>query len=114
MIPNGKGWHYLAVKKLSALLRWITSKHHCDFYCVNFLHSFGIESEPDSYRKECENRHFCNVLIPSKDTKILEFNQNKKFSPFIIYTDIECLIEKIYGYKNNSQNPSTMKVINFL
>ena len=26
MIPNGEGWHYLAVKKVSALLRGITSK----------------------------------------------------------------------------------------
>ena len=26
MIPNGEKWHYLAVKKLSALLREITSK----------------------------------------------------------------------------------------
>ena len=26
MIPNGEGWHYLAVKKLSALLKGITSK----------------------------------------------------------------------------------------
>ena len=27
MITNGKKWHYLAVKKLSALFRGITSKH---------------------------------------------------------------------------------------
>ena len=27
--------HYLAVKKLSALLRGTTSKHHGDFYCLN-------------------------------------------------------------------------------
>ena len=26
MIPNGEGWYYLALKKLSALLRGITSK----------------------------------------------------------------------------------------
>ena len=25
MIPNGEGWHYLAVKKLSALLRGIAT-----------------------------------------------------------------------------------------
>ena len=33
MISNeeNEGWHYLAVKKLSALLRGITSKHHGDF-----------------------------------------------------------------------------------
>ena len=31
-------WHYIAVKKLSTLLRGITSKHHGDFYCLNCLH----------------------------------------------------------------------------
>ena len=43
MIPNkvqeGR-WHYLAVKKLSALLHGITSKHKGDFYCLNCLHFF--------------------------------------------------------------------------
>ena len=31
MIPNGENLHYLAVKKLSALLRGINSKHYGDF-----------------------------------------------------------------------------------
>ena len=31
MISNGEEWHYLAVKKLSELLRGIMSKHHGDF-----------------------------------------------------------------------------------
>ena len=31
LIPNRERWHYLAVKKLSALLRKIMSKHHSDF-----------------------------------------------------------------------------------
>ena len=33
MISSGEGLYYLAVKKLSALLRKITSKHVDDFYC---------------------------------------------------------------------------------
>ena len=37
MIPNGEGWHYLAVKKLAALLRGITAKR---FSGLNCLHSF--------------------------------------------------------------------------
>ena len=45
MIPNGEKWHYLAVKKLSALLRGITSKHHGDFYCLNGLHSFATKNK---------------------------------------------------------------------
>ena len=38
-----KKWHYLAVKKLFALLYGINSKHKGDFYCLNCLHYFRIE-----------------------------------------------------------------------
>ena len=38
MISNGeKPWHYLAVKKLSPLLRGMTSKYYGHFYCLNYL-----------------------------------------------------------------------------
>ena len=51
--------------------------------------------------------------MPSGDTKIFEFNQYQKSdkAPFIIYADLECIIEKIDGYKNNPKNSSTTKVI---
>ena len=47
-----------------------------------------------------------------EDTKILEFNQYQKSdkAPFIIYADLECIIEKIDGCKNNPENSSTTKV----
>ena len=50
--------------------------------------------------------------MPSKDTKILEFNQYKKSykSPFVIYADLECLLEKIDEHKNNTENSFTTKV----
>ena len=43
--------------------------------------------------------------MSSEDTKILEFNQYQKFdkAPFIIYVDLECIIEKIDGCKNNPE-----------
>ena len=48
----------------------------------------------------------------SDDTKILEFNQYQKSdqAPFIIYADLECIIEKIDGCNNNPENSSTTKV----
>ena len=75
MILNGKGrevksegrWYYLAVKKLSTLLRRIT--------CLNCLHSFRTKNKLESHKKVCNNKDFCNVIMPSEDTKILEFNQ---------------------------------------
>ena len=38
----------------------------------------------------CENKDFCSVIMPSKDTKILELNQYQKSdkAPFIIYADL--------------------------
>ena len=43
MITDGKKWHYLAVKSLSAMLRGITSNHHGDFYCLNCFHSYRTQ-----------------------------------------------------------------------
>ena len=104
-------WHYLAVKKLSASLRGITSKHHSDFYCLNCLHSFGTENKRESH-KVCENKHFCNIVMPSEDTKTLEFNQYQApdKAPFVIYAYLEYLIEKIDGCENNPENSFTTKV----
>ena len=50
--------------------------------------------------------------MPSEDTKILEFNQYQKSDkvPFITYTDLECIIEKTDGCKNNPENSSTAEV----
>ena len=44
--------------------------------------------------------------MPSEDTKILEFDQYQKADkvPFIIYADLECIIEKIDECKNSPEN----------
>ena len=74
MINDGKKWHYLAVKKLSALPRGITSKHDGDLYCINCLHSFRTEV------------------------------------PFVVYADLESLLEKMNTCHNNPKNSSTTKI----
>ena len=50
--------------------------------------------------------------MSSDDTKILEVNlyQKSNKASFIIYADLECVIEKIDGCKNNPENSSTTKV----
>ena len=53
------------------------------------------------YVKNC----FCYIVMPSEDTKLLEFNHYKKSykAPFFIYADLEYLIKKINGCKNNPE-----------
>ena len=90
MIPSEKGWHYITVTELLALLIGGMSKHHGDFYCLNCLHSFATENKRESHKKVCEKQIFCYVGMPSKDTKKLEFNQYQKSdkASFVVYADL--------------------------
>ena len=45
MITDGEKWHYLAVKKLSALFRGITGNINGDFNCLNFFRSYTTENK---------------------------------------------------------------------
>ena len=71
-------------------------------------------------KKKCEshetvwgNKNFCSVEMASEDTtKILKFSKCQKSdkAPFIVYADLERLIEKIDRCKNNPEISSTTKV----
>ena len=80
MILNGEGqrWHYLAVKKISVFISRITSKNNGDIYCLNCCHSIRTKNKLESHKEVCENKDFCNLIKPSKYTKMLEFNQYQK------------------------------------
>ena len=75
----------------------ITSKHHGDFYCLNFLHSFITENKFKSQLKVCKNKDFCRIVITTQKNDMLEFNQYMKSDKFscIIYSDFESLIKNI-------------------
>ena len=90
MITDGKKWHYLSVKKLSALLRGITSKHDGEFSFLNCFHSFRTENKLKKHKNVCEDHDYCYVEIPKEDNKMLKHNYGKKSVkvPFIIYYSI--------------------------
>ena len=45
MITDDEKWHYLGVKKSSALFDEIKSKHVGECYCLHCLHSFRTENK---------------------------------------------------------------------
>ena len=55
--------HYLSVKKLSALLREMTSKHHGDFYCLICFHSFATENKLQSHKKYVKIKIFVTKCL---------------------------------------------------
>ena len=76
------------------------------------FHSFRTKNKLELHRRACENKDFCNANMPSDSTKITEFSQYQKSDkvPFIIYADLQCIIEKTGRFKNNPENSSTTKV----
>ena len=66
MIRNGEKWHYIAIKKLSALLWGITSKNIGNCYCLNRLNSFRTKNNLKSDKNLCEYKDFCNIAMPSE------------------------------------------------
>ena len=112
MITDGEKWHYLAVKSLSALLNGIISNHNGDFYCLNCFRAYTTKNKLETHKKICENYYYCHVEMPNKDNKIIKHNQGEKSikSPFIIYADLECLLEIISTCHNNPEELSTTEI----
>ena len=114
LISNGENWHYLVVKSLSGLLTGMTSNHKEDFYCLNCLHSNRTKNKLEVHKKICENRDYCPVEMPTKDNNTIKYNHGEKSIklPFVVYADLECLLEKVSTCYNNPEESSTTKIIN--
>ena len=97
-------------KSLSALLRGITSNHNGDFYCLNCFHSYNTKSKLKKHERVC-NDHDYYVEMPNEDNKTLKYSHGEKSlkAPFIIYVDLECLLEKMHSCQNNPEKSYTEK-----
>ena len=49
--------------------------------------------------------------MPTKDNNTIKYNQGEKSIklPFVVYADLECLLEKISTCQNNPNESSTTK-----
>ena len=112
MITDGtNNWHYLAVKSISGLLRGITSNHNGDFYCLNCFHPYTTEKKLRKHERICNDHKFYHLKMPDEDNKILKYIPGEKSLkvPFIIYADLECLLQKINTCQNNPDKSYTEK-----
>ena len=111
MISNGENWHYLVVKSLPGLLKGITSNHKEEFYCLNCFHSYRTKNKLEEHKKIRENYEYCHVEMPNEENELIKYNQGEKSIklPFIIYADLECLLEKMSTSYNNPEESSKNK-----
>ena len=118
MITDGKKWHYLAVKSVSALFRGITSKHDGDFYCLNCFQAYTSKDKLKKHASICENHGYCYLKMPEGNINNNKIQQNIKIqsrekymrAPFFIYADLESLSEKMITCRNDPEKSSTTKI----
>ena len=109
MISNGENWHYLVVKNLAGLLKGITSNHKKDFYCLNCFCAYSTKNKLEAHKKICENHDYCHVGMPTKDNNTIKYNQGEKSIklPFVVYSDLECLLMFITCPNNPNESSTT-------
>ena len=112
MITDGEKWHYLTVRRLSALLRELTGNNHGDFYCLNCFPAYTTENKLESHKNVCENHDYCCVEMPEEYNKILKYNHREKSlkAPFIIFADLGSLFEKMNTCYDSPERSSTTKI----
>ena len=105
MISNGEKWHYLTVKNLSGLLRGITSNYAGNSYCLICFCAYSTKNKLEKHKNTCENHNYC-------DYNTIKYNHGEKSMklPFVIYADLECLLEKMSTCINNPNESSTTKI----
>ena len=113
MITDGKKWHYLTAKSLSALLRRITSNQNRDFYCLNCFYSYNTKEKLKKHERVCNDHDHCYLEMPNEENKILKYNYGEESLkvPAIIYADLDCLLEKMHSCQNNPEKSYTEKKI---
>ena len=95
-------------KKIIRIIKRSKNNNNGVFSCLNFFHAYRTKP----HQKICENHDYCHVEMSNEHNEIIKYNQGEKsiISPFIIYADLECLLEKISTCYNNPKESSTTEI----
>ena len=103
--------HYCLVKNPSCLLSSQVSKHNGKkYFCDRCLNPFWCEQSLNKHLEFCSNHEAVKIEMPKKDS-ILKFKNyyNSEKVPFMIYADMESLLNPIQSCEPNPQSSYTKK-----
>ncbi|XP_011698277.1 PREDICTED: uncharacterized protein LOC105456152 [Wasmannia auropunctata] len=95
--PSSIG-HFAWIKNLFRLVSsQLSKKQHKNFFCDRCLHYFSSQERLDAHTVDCNELNECAVELPKEDPKWLTFGKhgNKDIIPFVLYADLECVLEKM-------------------
>nr|XP_033329024.1 uncharacterized protein LOC117221851 [Megalopta genalis] len=88
--------HYVSIRNLSRLVSFQLSTRHHKYICDRCLQYFRSQEKLDIRVVDCGRMNECALILPTEDDKWLKFKNHayKEPAPFVIYADLECLLEK--------------------
>ena len=78
-ITDGRKWHDLAVKPLSALFRGITSNNNGSFCCLNCFNSYRTENKLKKHKRVHNDHDYCYIEMPNEDNKVLKVKSSSYY-----------------------------------
>ncbi|XP_076686014.1 uncharacterized protein LOC143378055 [Andrena cerasifolii] len=94
---HGDVGHFVLIKDLSRLVSAQLSKKKAKkFICDRCMHYFGSAEKLEAHSLDCGQMNDCAILLPSEGNNLLIFSNQcmKERLPFVVYADLECIIEK--------------------
>ncbi|XP_039315238.1 uncharacterized protein LOC113002869 [Solenopsis invicta] len=95
--------HFALIKNMSRLMSsQLSKKKNKKFFCDRCLHYFSSNDKLEIYTMDCGKINDCAIILPSEDDKWLSFKNycRKERMPFIVYANLECILEKTEDEKN--------------
>ena len=82
--------------------------------CFNCFHWYRTENKLKNHEKVCNDHDYCCIEMYDEFSKTLKHNYGEMLlmAPFILYADVECLLEKIHSCQNNFKKFYTEKRTN--
>ncbi|XP_026673634.1 uncharacterized protein LOC113464969 [Ceratina calcarata] len=100
--------HFACIKNLSRLVSsQLSKKKSKKFICDRCLHYFCSSQKLETHTIRCKQMNDCAIVLPNEEDKWLKFQNyfRKERLPFVVYADLECILEKMTEQQNQNSYP---------
>ena len=113
LTTQGGNTHYSYVKRLTALLYDQNHHNESKHFCERCLHGYTTKERLERHKPECKG-----LLKTATRTEMMKEGENKMVfknyykqmkTPYVVYADFECVLEKIDGCERNPDKSFTVK-----
>ncbi|XP_071575625.1 uncharacterized protein [Temnothorax nylanderi] len=101
---NSNVGHFVWIKNLSRLVgSQLNRNRNMKYMCDRCLHYFHSSEKLSAHSVDCKKMNDCAIVLPNDDDKWLCFRDHsrKERLPFVMYADLECVLEKEKIDKDN-------------